>query len=148
MVESMLALAWQIPDFSRLWNKWSEDNVRMYVETLCLPDSARDTITLLTSDSLDGLAVAYHERVEMDVMERLFDEHVGQDDLFYQLVSSGKLERSDLWFNIPGDNLVNAPYLVAHEIALKKEIDFVYRLASRMGYELSLPALALTRPSW
>jgi len=139
-------LAEQIPDFARLEKKWNGEHVSRYVTALCYSDNAADTIARLESEDLRGLACAYHERVEMDEMEKLFDKHAAQEASFRKLMDSGRLNENHLWFDIKEDKLSRIPYLMAHEVALEKEVEFIHEIAKREGHNSSLAAVVLTHP--
>ena len=123
MKEKLRELAEQIPDFVRLKNKWSNEHVSRYVRALCDPDNAADTLVHLEKDDLDGVACAYHERVEMDEIERLFERYAARGESFRKLIDSGRLNGDHLWFDMPQGH-IPIPYLIAHEVALEKEKEF------------------------
>lgn len=128
MTDSLLELALQIPEFSRLWNKWSREHVTRYINTLCTTENCAETLEKLQKEDQDGLRVAYHERVELDEMEALFNQHIREDRSFYDLLDSGDIQTDHLFFKVPGDGLINNSYLEAHGIALEKEKQFVQQL--------------------
>ena len=61
-------------------------------------------------------------------------------------MDSGRLNENHLWFDIKEDKLSRIPYLMAHEVALEKEVEFIHEIAKREGHNSSLAAVVLTHP--
>ncbi|KKU13333.1 MAG: hypothetical protein UX17_C0020G0005 [Parcubacteria group bacterium GW2011_GWC2_45_7] len=138
--ELLRAIAETYPEFRRLAEKWTREDIEVYLRRLFNNEGA---VELIRSGSVEGLLTEFHERAKIEELEALTDKEFGTPGHIKSQIKSGGISWHDVPFIKDKQEIAQT---LAHNAAMKAEFSFVKYLAGKCGYSGDEYALALTHP--